>query len=94
MTVSMIPNLWHSSRYRKRRSWLTKFGSFTLDQLVYTFSFILSIPFSIFALLLSLLLHTTPTYHSYIPGNRDSDPRSIGPIYYVRPSLLPLLLIV
>ena len=31
----MIPNMWHSRRNCKRHSWLTKLGSFSLDQLVW-----------------------------------------------------------
>ena len=35
MAVSMIPNMWHSSCYWMRHSWLTKFGFLRLNQLVY-----------------------------------------------------------
>ena len=36
MAVSMIPNMWHSSCYCMRHSWLTKFGVIYLNQLVNT----------------------------------------------------------
>ena len=34
MAVSMIPNMWHSSCYCMRHSWLTQFGVLCLNQLV------------------------------------------------------------
>ena len=42
MAVSMIPNMWHSGRSCKWPSWVTKFGSFTLNQLVVLLSAILT----------------------------------------------------
>ena len=35
MAVSMISNMWHSSCYCMRHSWLTKFGVLCLNQLVF-----------------------------------------------------------